>query len=710
MKIRFHINYQTEFGQTLKVVGNHTKLGKNDLSKAPYMFHEGNGNWILDIDFPKNTKPFAYRYIVIDERNGTHYGELYQPDRILTLNKHQQEVLLFDQWRLPFRGAGVAIPVFSIRSEKGLGVGEFSDLKLLADWANICGLKLIQVLPVNDTTVNFTWTDSFPYAAISAFALHPLYLNIENLGTFSKKELTGYRTLCKTLNALPHLDYEAVMNAKWSYIRTFYKTNSKKIFASESYTDFFQKNVDWLKPYAVFCALRDKYKTCDFSKWGKFSTYSEKAVNTYIEKNFDNVAIYYFVQYHLHTQLSEASEYAMNKGVQLKGDIPIGVYRYSVDTWLSPHLFNTDYQAGSPPDDFSESGQIWGFPTYNWNEMEKTNYDWWQRRLKKMADYFHVFRIDHILGFFRIWEIPKDATDALLGCFSPAIPFSIDELNQRGIPFDYNRFCKPYTRNRPNDVIFIEDKIKKNQFHPRIAFHSTASYQNLDESIKSALDAVYRDYFYHRHNDFWKNFALRKLQRLKAATNMMVCGEDLGMVPDCVPDVMNELQILSLIIQRMPSDSRVKFVDLKHTSYLSVCSPSSHDISGIRSWWEEDKTTSQEFYVQELHQNGECPTICEPWIAQLIIEQHLHSPSLWAIFPIQDLIAIDRDLRLKNPQDERINIPGNNRHYWRYRFHHTIENLLTFDEFNMERCKFITGCLGEHVIYPFDRIALQFFA
>jgi 4-alpha-glucanotransferase len=684
MKITFHINYRTEFGQTLKIVGDHAKLGKNDLSKAPYMFHEGNGNWSFSLDLPKTTKSFAYRYVVIDERNGQNWSEFYQPDRVFTLNKHVEEMHVLDVWRAAFRGAGVAIPVFSIRTENGLGVGEFSDIKLLADWAEICNLKLIQILPVNDTTANFTWLDSYPYAAISVFALHPLYLNIESMGKFSAKELTEYRKLCKTLNALPQVDYEAVMDAKWNYIRKFYKKDAEQTFETKSYQDFFKKNADWLKPYAAFCALRDKYKTPDFSKWKELSTYSEKAAKTYTEKNFEEVALHYFVQYHLHIQLSEASEYAMNKGVRLKGDIPIGVYRYSVDVWTEPKLYHMDCQAGAPPDAFSATGQIWGFPTYNWDEMAKDNYAWWHRRLKKMEDYFQVFRIDHILGFFRIFEIPLNVADGLLGIFSPALPFSVEELNHRGMWFDYDRLCKPYVESDVNEVLFIEDKHQKNHYHPRITFHTTRSYQDLDANTKHVLNEIYNDYFYRRHNYFWREIGYKKLRSLKESTNMLVCGEDLGMVPDCVPDVMNELKILSLIIQRMPNDPKVKFANLSHAPYLSVCSPSSHDMSGIRGWWEENMNDTREFFYHELHQHGECPQFCEPWIAQLIIEQHLHAPSFWAIFPIQDLMAMDENLRLKNPQDERINEPGNNQHYWRYRFHHTVEELMKSKDFNRE--------------------------
>lgn len=554
-----------------------------------------------------------------------------------------------------FRGAGVAIPVFSIRTEKGLGVGEFSDLKILADWAKICGLKLIQILPVNDTTKNFSWTDSSPYNAISVFALHPIYLNIESVGKFTQKELAEYRKLCKKLNALPQVNYEKVIEEKWKYIRRFFEKDAKKTFETKGYKDFFEKNSDWLESYAAFCALRDN----------------------------NDVNIHYFVQYHLHIQLLEASEYAMNKGVRLKGDVAIGVSRNSVDTLTNPKLFHMDCQAGAPPDAFSKGGQIWGFPTYNWDEMAKDNYAWWHRRLKKMEDYFQVCRVDHILGFFRIFEIPLNVEDGLLGVFSPALPFSVEELNQRGMWFDYDRLCNPYVVGDVNDVLFIEDREQKNHFHPRIMFHETRSYQDLDDNTKHVLNEIYNDYFYHRHNEFWREIGLKKLRSLKDSTTMMICGEDLGMVPACVPDAMNVLQILSLIIQRMPNDSNIKFADLAHAPYLSVCSPSSHDMSGIRGWWEENPDNTKNFYYNELKQHGECPQFCEAWIAQLIIEQHLNSPCFWAIFPIQDLMAMDEKLRLNNPHAEQINVPTNgDKQYWHYRFHHTIEDLIRCNDFN----------------------------
>ncbi|MGB3467995.1 MAG: 4-alpha-glucanotransferase, partial [Cyclobacteriaceae bacterium] len=605
----------------------------------------------------------------------------------------------------------VAIPVFSIRSEQGMGVGEFTDLKLLVDWAVKTGMKMIQVLPVNDTVATNTWVDSYPYAAISVFALHPLYLNVRKAGKLKDSRRNKYfKELQNELNNLEEVDYEQVMEAKLEYTRELYEQDGEKVLASEAFSEFLKANKSWLPAYAMFAFLRDKNNTPQFEKWKKYSQVSEAEISAFTRegsKNYQDIGYYYFVQYFLDKQLKEATAYARKHGVVLKGDIPIGIYRNSVDAWVSPHLYNMESQAGAPPDDFSISGQNWGFPTYNWSEMAKDNYAWWKMRLRKMADYFDVFRIDHILGFFRIWEIPIDAVEGLLGHFNPSLPFSIEELRNNGISFDYDRFCKPYIReymlqdifgdqvdqvihtffdHRYHDVFALKEpfdnqrKIKDyfdeltdddpasddhnnflrfglyrvvadvvmieapfsegRAFNPRIAMHSTFSYQALDDYTKQQLDNLYVSYYYHRHNDFWAEKAMEKLPALKEATDMLICGEDLGMVPDCVPGVMEKLDILSLAIQRMPNDSSKEFWHPSDTDYLSVCSTSSHDMSTLRGWWEEDESVTQKFYEEILGHFDNAPFYCEPEIAREIIVQHLYSPSMWAIFPIQDLLAL----------------------------------------------------------------------
>ena len=154
------------------------------------------------------------------------------------------------------------------------------------------------------------------------------------------------------------------------------------------------------------------------------------------------------------------------------------------------------------------------------------------------------------------------------------------------------------------------------------------------------------------------------------------------MVPDCVPGVMKTLAILSLEIQRMPKDPARPFFHPDDAPYLSVVTPSTHDMSTIRGWWEEDRTVTQKFYNYELGQWGTAPFYCEAWINQLIVKQHLYSRAMWSIFQLQDLLGTNEEIRRENPNEERINIPADPKHYWRYRMHLTLEDLLTQTSFN----------------------------
>ncbi len=165
---------------------------------------------------------------------------------------------------------------------------------------------------------------------------------------------------------------------------------------------------------------------------------------------------------------------------------------------------------------------------------------------------------------------------------------------------------------------------------------------------------------------------------------MLVCGEDLGLVPHCVPNVMKQLGILSLEIQRMPKAVKTQFFNPASAPYLSVVTPSTHDMSTIRGWWEEDRATTQQFYNNELRQPGDAPFYCEPWINKAIIVQHLYSPAMWSIFQVQDLLGMDGNIRREDPAEERINLPSNPEHYWNYRMHLTLEHLMHLDEFNTE--------------------------
>lgn len=662
--------------------------------------------------------------------------------------------LRFNNPKAPYRGAGVAIPVFSLRSEDDFGVGEFLDLKKMADWAALTGQEFIQVLPINDTTQTHTWTDSYPYNANSCFALHPMYLHLPALGELSDKERMNYfEDLRKELNALPTVDYERVNSAKDAYTRELFAEIGDKVVKSKEFTDYVKENREWLEPYAVYCVLRDTTGSSDFRDWGEMASYDPRRLAAFVKKHPMEVAYYEWIQMHLARQMSEVRDYCHELKVALKGDIPIGISRNSVDAWLYPYLFNLDSQAGAPPDAFSVMGQNWGFPTYNWEEMGRHNFDWWKARFRKMAEYFDLYRIDHVLGFFRIWQIPMSQLHGLLGFFNPALPFSADELRSnydfwidvdlqtRPYIMDYflhdffgdytdevrERFLDPvghgryhlkpefatqrqvadYFAKQPLDakntricealqglidqVLFIEDPEQPGRYHPRISAQYTYIYRALTDYERWCFDRLYNDFFYHRHNDFWYGKAMWKLPPIIDATDMLTCAEDLGMIPDCVPAVMNKLEILTLDIQRMPKNPREQFGNPAYYPYYSVCTTSTHDMGGIRQWWEEDRAQTQKFYNQMLHESGEAPFFAEPWICEKIVDQHLKSPAMLCILPLQDWLSIDGKLRRENPYHEQINIPAENPHYWNYRMHLTIEDLMIEKLFN----KRVAELIGE---------------
>jgi len=744
--------------QSFCIIGSCKSLGAWNPEKAVVMHDSNFPVWSADIALKPNERDIEYKYAIYDNKQKKivewETGENRYFSRGASKNGHFY-VKTDLKFRYPFglwKGAGVAIPVFSIRTKNSWGVGEFADIKLLIDWAKKVDMKLVQILPINDTVATHTWTDSYPYAAISVFALHPIYLNLPAMGELKdKKEMKAFERKGQELNALDQIDYEAVMKLKSSYYKKLYDQNKAQFLKDPGFRKFFKENKEWLVPYAAFSRLRDQYKTPDFTQWGEYASYNELKIEELVNpenKDYDDYAVHYFIQYHLHLQMQDAADYARANGVVLKGDIPIGIYRNSVDAWMEPHLYNMDKQAGAPPDDYAISGQNWGFPTYNWEEMAKDGYAWWRKRLSKMATYFDAYRIDHILGFFRIWEIPWDSIEGLMGRFNPAIPIFKYELGGNGLHFDYDRLCRPYIREYMLDELFGEDKEEVKStflnkgvddfyymkdafdaqrkveeylapkmaestdkdrllrikyglfnlignvlfhedpdsngqgFHPKIALHFTYSFRELDDAAKAAIDRIYLHYYYERQEAFWRDKAMVKLPAIINATNMLVCGEDLGMVPDCVPGVMDELGILNLEIQRMPKGTDNEFGHPADAKYLGVVSPSCHDMSTIRGWWEEDGERTQRFYNHMLGHFGEAPHYCEPWVSREMILQHLYSPAMWAIFPVQDLVAMDENLRYQKPQAERINEPSNPKHYWRFRFHLNIEDLLKASDFN----------------------------
>ena len=624
--------------------------------------------WSLALDV---TEPFAYKILIADKETLAPVAWEDGENRWFAALPQKDEFVVEADLEVRFggrnwKGAGTAIPVFSLRSEDDFGVGEFYDLKKMVDWAAATGQSILQLLPINDTTMLHTWEDSYPYNPNSTFALHPQFLNLPAAGVKVDEE---FKALQAELNALENIDYERVNNTKLELLHKAFDKTFKKLSATKDYQAFVEKNAHWLLPYAAFCVLRDLNGTPDFSQWKGYAKYNKKKVAAFCEEHKAEVDFWCFVQYHLDLQLSEVCKYAHSKGVIFKGDLPIGISRTSVDAWLYPELFHMNSQAGAPPDAFSADGQNWGFPTYNWEKMAEDDYAWWKSRLAKMSEYFDAFRIDHILGFFRIWEIPLWTKSGLNGYFNPALPFPADELSSQG--FDVK-----------NEDLFIEDPRKTGHYHPKIGAKSTQGYMWLDAYRRAAFDRLYEDFFYRRNNEFWKDKAMQKLPALLDSTGMLACGEDLGMIPATVPQVMADLRILSLEIQRMPKSVEETFAHPANYPYLSVCTTSTHDMNPVRAWWEEDRQVTDQFWQMILGNTGEAPYYCEPWICRQILDQHLWSPAMLTVLPLQDWLSMDGALRRVNPQDERINVPANSRHYWRYRMHLTVEQLQAATEFN----------------------------
>lgn len=736
---------QLRDGERLGVLGADKALGAWDVQKILPMTQHTYNEWVADIDATHlEGSHLEFKFVAFRNAKNELLWETSMNRTVDLPEMKAGELVSYELDQAFFalynrKLAGTQVPVFSLRTRKSAGIGDFGDLKTMIDFVASTGQKVLQLLPINDTTITHTWTDSYPYSCISVFAIHPQYADLHALPELkdAKARAEAEKTRAE-LNALDKIDYEKVNDFKINYLRQIFNQEGEKMMKTAEYKAFFQASELWLVPYAQYSYLRDKNGTADFNQWPDHQVWDEAERKVLADPKtaaYKNVAFFYFVQFVLDRQMQEAHEHAKAKGVILKGDIPIGVNRNGCDVWTEPKYFNLNGQAGAPPDDFSANGQNWGFPTYNWFEMLKDGCQWWNRRFQNMARYFDAYRIDHVLGFFRIWEIPVHSVHGLLGQFAPALAMSREEIESYGLHFQEDRFTRPFITDwvldrvfheragevkekyldrldderyqmKPevdtqrkvealfadvtnekelwlrdglyaliSDVLFVRDHTNPGVFHPRISAQLDFIYESLYDNDKAAFNRLYNDYFYRRNNQFWYQEAMKKLPKLVQATRMLVCAEDLGMVPDCVPWVMDELKILSLELQSMPKDPSVKFGHLSRNPYRSVCTISSHDMPTLRMWWDENVQRTQEYYNTMLYRQGPAPHPLPGWLASDIISRHLTSPSMLCILSIQDWLATDEALRLPDADAERINIPANPKHYWRYRMHLNIEDL-----------------------------------
>ena len=669
---------QLRSDERLGIIGGGATLGNWEVKHALPMAEHENNEWVVTLDADKLPPTFEFKFVALSKEapiweNGINRTVTLPPMELGEVVVYELMQAYFPVY--PWKGAGTVIPVFSLRSEGSFGVGDFGDLKMMVDWCDKTRQRVLQVLPINDTTMTHTWQDSYPYNSISIYALHPQYADFRQLPAIKDEaKRQAFETLRQELNALPQIDYERMIVAKMDYLHEVFAQEWAAVQRRDTYKQYFEHNKEWLVPYAAFSYFRDLYGTPTYTEWPKEATLQSTQKSTF--KGKKQLQFWYYVQYILDQQMRGAHAYARAHRIILKGDIPIGISRDGVEAWVEPRYFNLNGQAGAPPDPFSADGQNWGFPTYNWDEMLSDGCQWWVRRFRKMAEYFDAYRIDHVLGFFRIWEIPVPEKSGLMGQFAPALGMSKEEIEAYGVPF--------------NEGLFLVDHKRSDRWHPRIAVQYQDAYNQLNDGDKYNFNRLYNDYFYRRNNQFWYSEAMKKLPLLTQATRMLVCAEDLGMVPDCVPWVMNELRILSLEIQSMPKDPNTRFGKLSHNPYRSVCTISTHDMATLRQWWDEDVERTQDYYNTSLRRGGDAPHPLPGWLAKDIVSRHLTSPSMLCLISLQDWLSIDEHLRLPDQNAERINIPANPRHYWRYRMHLTIEQLLAADEFNNEISTLIT--------------------
>lgn len=710
---------QLQPGQAVAVCGSHPAIGNWNTSRYLRMEYAGQHEWLLTVNALGMMFPLEYKYVVIDER--THAFVCWEEGDNRTTGDldvadGQVLVLYGEQLRLreqTWRAAGVAVPVFSLRSEHSYGVGDFGDLRRLVDWAVLTGMKVIQLLPINDTTVGHGWQDSCPYNIVSSLALHPHYIDLEAAGMLkSKQRMTKFHRRQQELNALPYSDYEAVDRVKQEYLQLLFEEKGKATLDSSDYKAFVSENEDWLRPYATWLLRNDEQKNTDFI---------------------------YYQQYLLHAQLKAAADYARSKGVVLKGDLPIGIHVESVETKEHPELFHLDAQTGAPPDQFSVQGQNWGFPTYQWGDRLV---EWFRKRLRHMEQYFDAVRIDHVLGYFRVWEIPANDVYGTLGHFAPALPLTVGEIEYFGLPFRKELFTRPFVNDRlidrlfgihaqyvrdhfldrkaynlydlkPDydtqrkvaayfadrrdesslwirdglmrllcDVLFVEDPRQVDMYHPRLGAVNEPIFEALGSDDKDAYLRLYNNYFYQRHSFFWGQQALKRLPAILKDSRLLVCGEDLGMLPDCVESVLDQLRILTLEIQQMPKQHGFEFAHLEANPYRSVSTISTHDMQPLRLWWQSNPERRQRFYITMLQKEGKAPDQLPAHLAEEIIARHLYCPSMLCILSLQDWLSMDGELRSKTPETERINEPSDPRNRWKYRMHLTIEQLLAAERYN----------------------------
>ena len=559
---------------------------------------------------------------------------------------------------------GIVVPLSALYTKDCPSCGDFLALKDLADFCKKAGFSIVQLLPVNDTG-----TQSSPYSGLSAFALHPLFIRINALPEFAaamkgnKAFATAYKAFEKEFGYKKRFDYDAVLGEKTKLLHLLFNYIEKKNSKDEAEANKLNKELakfvrsnHWIIPYAVFKNIKDENMQASWKSWDESI---QKLSYDQIKLKWQNKAkksshnFFVWCQLRASEQFKEGAESLRAKKIILKGDIPILMNEDSVDCWTYPEFFRQELRAGSPPDGGNPMGQNWGFPTYDWDRLEADEFTWWKDRIKTSAQYYDAFRIDHILGFFRIWASKENETTAYLGHTIPYADFTRKTLNELG--FDDDRIKWISEPHIPTGTIenitwnhdeatavlekvcdrvkteelwtfkkeidgdkeiyamnFFEDEgknnavknalaekwrdrsliqIKKDRFIKVYAFENSTAWKTLSGEEQEKLRKLFEEIEV-KENKLWEKQATTTLSAIVHASDMIPCAEDLGVNLPVMPEVLKKLDILSLKVIRWTRQwdkPGQPYIPFTDYPELSVATTSVHDSSTLRQWWNQEK-------------------------------------------------------------------------------------------------------------------------
>jgi 4-alpha-glucanotransferase len=549
--------------------------------------------------------------------------------------------------------AGVSFPLSSVFTHHSSGSGDIYSLQVIGEWAKKSGISILQILPLNDLGFGRS-----PYSSVSAFAIDPIYISLHLLGIKTEK-----------VNSVPkEVHFTKVRQEKLGILGEHFNSIANESFFTQ--LDHYISKYNWIRIYATFKVLYERNEGIHWSFWNDGNSYSNMLSDIVAHKHKQDFYFQVWLQKIAFEQLSNAAKHLEKIGVFLKGDMPILTSDNSADVWANPDLFDRSLLSGAPPDNFNSDGQNWGFPIINWKNMESTGYRWWKERLHYLENFYHLYRIDHVLGMYRIWAIQRGTASARKGYFHPQIGASRREFNElRLFPEDF--LGEIISEFSPDKYIFHWDFLKSD------------TYQRFPETIRANLYTLSAA---HCPEDelFWKDNGEKILNLLMKESGMIPCAEDLGAVPSFVRTSILELGLIGLdIIRWTRSFEDGSYILPEDYRPIAVSALSVHDTSTALGWWNETSVDDKAFFLKSLHKVLKHPKLLEDSkpdseLMRAFLEFAFSAASLYSIHMLQDYIFTGNHASIfyLNPEDHRINVPGTTEELnWGYAFPVLLEDL-----------------------------------